>query len=195
MDTNQVVQKIISEAQAKANQIKAEADIKINALKAQADNELSQFQLETQRLSQKALSESKDRILAAARMAASKMETETKRMLLNRVIEKTADNIKSMKDDQYLNLMEGLIIASVKTGNEELIVGKNEKRINDGFVAKINQKLGDKGKIKISPEKTDIDAGFILRQGKSQVNASIDVMLKVAAQRLEGKLAIQLFGK
>ncbi len=194
MDTNQVVQKIISEAQAKASQIKAEADIKINALNAEAHKELAEFEQETQRLSLKALSESKDRILASARMAALRQQTETKRMLLNNVIKKTTEKIVSMKDADYLGLMEDLIIASVKAGDEEVVIGENETRINSSFIARVNQKLGSKGNLRIADKKADIEAGFILRQGKRQVNASLDVMLKVAAQQLEGKLAQQLFG-
>ncbi|HBG26639.1 MAG: hypothetical protein A2Y10_04630 [Planctomycetes bacterium GWF2_41_51] len=195
MDTNQVVQKILNEAQAQAQKIKAQADEKLNALNAETEKELSSFEQETQRLCEKATLESKERILAGARMAALRQETETKRTLLNKVVEKTAQKIKSMNDDEYLNLIEGLIIASVKTGGEELVIGKNEKRINNDFVSRVNQKLGDKGNLRIADEKADIDAGFILRQGKRQTNASLDVMLKVAAQQLEGKLARQLFGQ
>jgi V/A-type H+-transporting ATPase subunit E len=194
MDANQVVEKILNEAKAAADKIKAEADAKLNALNAVNAQELSAYEQETQRLCERATAESKERILAGARMAASRQETETKRALLNKVIEKTAEKIKSMNDAEYLDLMEGLIIASVKTGSEELVIGKNEKRINDDFVRKVNQKLGEKGKLQLAGEKIDIEAGFILRQGKRRVNASLDVMLEVSAQELEGKLSEILFG-
>jgi len=194
MDTNQVVQKILSEAQAAADKIKAEADNKVKTIKTANEKELSTFRQETQRLCEKAAKEKKDQILAGVRMAASRQETETKRNLLNKVIEKTAEAIKKLNDAEYLSLMEGLIIASVKTGNEELVVGKQEKRINEAFVRRVNQKLADKGHLSLAADKIDIDAGFILREDKRQINAAIDVMLKFAAQQLEGKLAEQLFG-
>ncbi len=194
MDANQVVEKILNEAKASADKIRGEADAKLNALNAAGRQESSAFEQETQRLCEKAMSESRERILAGARMAASRQETETKRALLNKVIEKTAEKIKAMNDAEYLGLMESLIVASVKTGSEELVIGKNEKRMNDDFVRRVNQKLGEKGKLQMADEKVDIEAGFILRQGKRRINASLDVMLKVAAQELEGKLSEILFG-
>jgi vacuolar-type H+-ATPase subunit E/Vma4 len=163
-------------------------------LKNANEDELSKYRQETERLCTIAAKEKKDRILANARMAASRQETETKRNLLNRVIEKTAEKIKGLSEEEYLALMEGLIIASVKTGSEEIVVGKKEKYINESFVRRVNQKLADKGNLRLAADKADIDAGFILRQGRQRINAALDVMLKSAAQQLEGKLAEQLFG-
>jgi V/A-type H+-transporting ATPase subunit E len=194
MDTNQVVQKILNDAKVAADKIKADADTKLKAFNDANSRELADFEQETQRLCEKVFAENKERILAITRMESSKQETETKRQMLNKVIENTAEKIKSMNDAEYLNLMEGLIIASVKTRSEELVIGKNEKRINEDFVRKINQKLGEKGKLQIAADKADMEGGFILRQGKRRVNASLDVMLKVAAQELEGKLSEILFG-
>jgi V/A-type H+-transporting ATPase subunit E len=193
MDANQVVEKILNEAKAQADKITAEANAKLNALNAEYEQELSAYEQQTQQLCEKAAAESKERILAAARMAAWREETNTKRALLNKVIEKTAEKIRTMDDNEYLNLMENLITCSVTTGSEELVVGKNEWRLNEDFVRRVNQKLGEKGKLRLAEEKIDIDAGFILKQGKKRINASLDVMLKVAAQELEGRLSEILF--
>ena len=194
MDTNQVVQKILNEAKAEADKIKAQADEQLSILNAETQNKLACFEQETAELCGKAAKDSKDKILAQMRMAVKKQETETKRMIINKVIAKSADKIKSMNEAEYLSLMEGLILASVKTGSEELIVDRNEKRINDDFVRRVNQKLSGKGNLHLASERADIGAGFILREGKRQVNASLDVLLKAAAQELEGRLAQILFG-
>jgi V/A-type H+-transporting ATPase subunit E len=193
MDTNQVVQKIQSEANAAAAKIKSEANEKLKSMNLANQEELASYEKQTETLCGKALQESKERILAQARMAALREKTEVKRSLLNKVIEKTAEKIKKMSDAEYLGLIESLISSSVKTGNEEIVIGRNEKHINDDFVRKINQKLGDKGHLKLAGDRTDMEAGFILREGKRRINASLDVMLKVAAQELEGKLSEILF--
>ncbi|MEN6386159.1 MAG: V-type ATP synthase subunit E [Phycisphaerales bacterium] len=194
MDTNQVVQKILNDAKSAADKIKAEADEKLNNLNAANQQTLSNYENETKRLCEKARAESEERILAQARMSALREETEAKRSLLNKVIEKSGQTIKTMNDADYLNLIEGLIQACVKTGNEEIVIGSKEKRINEDFVGRINKKLAEKGKLKLALDKTDMEAGFILREGKRRINASLDVLLKVAAQQLEGKLSQELFG-
>jgi len=194
MDTNQVVEKILAEAAAKAEKIKSQADEKAKAARAADEAELSKYGQETDSLCSTASQEKKDRILASARMAAARQMTEAKRNLLNQVIEKTAEKIKGLGDTEYLSLMEPLIIASVKTGSEEIVVGSKEKRINEDFVRRVNQKLAGKGNLRLAPDRADIEAGFMLRQGKVRVNAALDVMLEFAAEQLEGKLAGQLFG-
>ncbi|MGB8226349.1 MAG: hypothetical protein WCE45_05720, partial [Sedimentisphaerales bacterium] len=120
MDANQVVEKILVQGQAEAEKIKARADEKIKALKEACGEELSKYRQETQRLARIAGEEKKNRVLAAARIAIAKEITETKRNLLNTVIEKTGRNIKNLGDGEYLSIMEGLILRSVKTGNEEV---------------------------------------------------------------------------
>jgi V/A-type H+-transporting ATPase subunit E len=196
MDANQVVQKILAQARAEAEKIKAEANEKIKTLKAANEEELSRYRQESQRLAPIAGEEKKNRVLAAARIAIAREMTETKRKLLNTAIEKAGQKIKSLNDGEYLSIMEGLILRSVKTGNEEVVIGRNEKRINENFIGNINQKLAGagKGNLRLAPDRADIEAGFILRQNKMQVNAGLDVLLKVAGEQLEGKLAEQLFG-
>jgi V/A-type H+-transporting ATPase subunit E len=194
MDANQVVQKILAQAQAEAEKIKAQADEKLKALNSAGEGELSKYRQETERLARIAGEAKKTTVLAAARIAIAKEMTETKRKLLNAAIEKAGQNIKSLGDGEYLSIMEGLILRSVKTGNEELVIGRNENRINENFIRSINKNLADKGNLRIASDRADIDAGFILRQNRTRVNAGLDVMLKVAGEQLESKLAEQLFG-
>lgn len=194
MDANQVVQKILAQGQAEAEKIKAQADEKIKALKAAGEQELSKYSQQTDRLAHTAAEEKKARVLAAARIAVAGEITGTKRKLLNMVIEKAGQKIKSLSDGEYLALMESLILASVKTGSEEVVIDRTEKRIDENFIRNINQKLAGRGNLRIAPDRADIKAGFILRQDRMRVNAALDVLLKLAAQQLEGRLAEQLFG-
>ena len=194
MDANQVVEKILAQARAEAEKIKAQADEKIKAFNSAGEEELSKYRRETERLAHIAGEEKKATVLAAARIAIAKEMTEAKRKLLNTAIEKAGQKIKSLNDGEYLPIMEGLILRSVKTGNEELVIGRNENRINENFIRSINKKLADKGGLRIASDRADIDAGFILRQNRTRVNAGLDVMLKVAGEQLESKLAEQLFG-
>jgi V/A-type H+-transporting ATPase subunit E len=194
MDANQVVEKILAEAAAEAETIKAEADEKIKALKAAGQEELSKYRRETERLARTAGEERKATILASSRIAIAKEMTETKRNLLDTAIEKAGQQIKNLDNKEYLSIMENLILRAVKTGNEEVVIGKTEKHIDENFIRNINQRLGDKGNLHIASDRVDIEAGFILRQNRIRVNAGLDVMLKVAAGQLESRLAKQLFG-
>ena len=81
-------------------------------------------------------------------------------------------------------------------GEEEVIVDKGERRIDQQMINKVNQKLGpgSKGNLKLSDEKQNLGAGFVLRQGRIKNNVSIDVLLNQARKELEIQLAKELFG-
>jgi V/A-type H+-transporting ATPase subunit E len=196
MNANQVIEKILAEGQAEAERIKSQADEKIKTLKAAYEKELAEYKHQTQQLAQAAAEERKNRVLANARINITKEITETKRKLLDSVIKQAGEKIKNLNDQEYLSIMENLILRSVKTGDEEIVIGKEERRINESFINRINQKLAatSKGNLHLANDRADIEAGFILRQGKKRTCASLDVLLKVASQQLEGKLAEQLFG-
>jgi len=198
MDANQVVEKILSEAQAGADKIKSAAEQKAGAFRQTGDAQLAEYQRQTEQLVLAAETEEKNRVLATARLAAGKELIQTKRDLLDSVIERAGQTIKKLGDAEYLSLMESLMLKAVRSGSEEIIIDKNETRINEAFVSKINQKLSAEGKnggLHLSADRADIKAGFILKQDKTSVNAALDVLLKQAAGELEGKLAELLFGR
>ena len=91
--------------------------------------------------------------------------------------------------------MTGLIKRAVETGDEEIIIGKKESRINEAFISKINKTLGSgfKGNFRLSAERADIAGGFILSRGKVQVNASTDVLIESLRESMEMELSQILF--
>ena len=198
MDANQVVEKILSEAQAGADKIKSAANQKADAFRQSGDAQLAEYQRQTEQMVLAAEMEEKNRVLAKARFAAGKELVQTKRDLLNSVIDRAGQTVKKLGDAEYLSLMESLMLRAVRSGSEEVVVDKNETRINDTFVSRINKKLSAESKnggLRLSADRADIKAGFILKQDKTRVNAALDVLLKQAAGELEGKLAEMLFGQ
>ena len=87
------------------------------------------------------------------------------------------------------------MIKAVETGSEEVIVGKNENRIDSNFIKQVNRQLGPgyKGNLHLSDEKADISGGFILRRGKVQINASTEVLIGNVREDLEIQIAGELF--
>jgi vacuolar-type H+-ATPase subunit E/Vma4 len=106
-----------------------------------------------------------------------------------------AEKIMNMDAADYQGLMEKLILSAVQSGDEELVVDKNEGRIDAGFVERLNSKLSDKGHLKLSDSRADIGAGFILQKGRVRVNGSLKVLIDTARENLQTALAGELFGQ
>lgn len=195
MEAEQVIGKILSEAQVEADKIKSEAQEKLSAEQAQLDNELSEYKTQTNELSKKAGEDKKARMLAAARMDIAKKYLAEKGKLLQEVFDKAKEQVAKMPDDQYRQLMKKLMTAAVETGDEEVVVDVNEKRIDHEFIKQVNRELGPgfHGNLRLSEERETIGGGFVLRRGRIRNNVSLAVLLEQAKKELEIDLARELF--
>ena len=195
MDSEQVVSKILSEARAEAEKITGQAKSRTEELSSELEGELSAYKKATEELAAKEAQDKRERMLAGARMDNRKADLAGKVGVLNEVFAKAKEKINSLGDKDYHQLVEQLMLKAVETGDEEVIVGKKEKRIDHEFVKQVNRKLGSgfKGNLRLGTENADIDGGFILRRGKVQINVSTDVLLERIREELEIELAAELF--
>jgi len=195
MNAEQVVQKILAEANAEAEKIVHDAKAKAAEQASQLEREMTDFDAETGRLAEAAAEDKLQRMLANARMANVKQTLAAKVAILDDVFEQAKKAVNMLPDDAYLSLMTTLMKRSVETGDEEVIVGKNEKRINEQFISHLNRELGAgfKGNLRLSSRRADIAGGFILSRGKVQINAGIDVLIESLRESMETELAQMLF--
>jgi len=195
MESEQVTGKILADARAEAEKIKAQSDKKQAAEQAKLNNEIKEYTSRTEVLAKKAAEDKKARMLSAARMDIAKQYLGEKRKLLDEVFDKARGQFFKLSDDEYKALIKKLMLAAVETGDEEVVVGKNEKRIDFEFIKQVNTELGPGfgDNLRLSEQKQDIDGGFILRRGRLQNNVSIDVLLGEAREALEIEFGQELF--
>ncbi len=197
MNAEQVVEKILSEAGAEAEQIKAAAAEKCAVAETELNSELADYEKQTQGLAEQAAEDKKARMLATANMEIKKEYLAAKVALLDEVFGKVRERIKGLSDSEYENLITSLMIKAVESGDEQVIVGAAEERINHSLIKQVNRKLGPgyKGNLSLSGDRVNIGAGFILKRGKIQVNVSIDVLLTEARDKFEMELIEELFAE
>lgn len=195
MEAQQVINKILSEAQSEADKIKSDAQEKQSALTTEFDKQLSEYKSQTDTLAKKAGEDKKSHMLAAARMDITKKYLAEKRKLLQEVFDRAREKLVSMPDEQYKQLMLKLLKTAVETGDEEVIVDENEKRIDHEFIKQVNRELGPgyHGNLRLSDDKEPIGGGLVLRRGKIRNNVSLAVLLDGARKDLEIELAKELF--
>ena len=196
MEAQQVIDKILSDAKAEAARILQQARQKEADEQASLDRELGEYTNATQQLAEKAAEEEKAHLLAAARMEIAKLHLAEKRKILDEVFDQARSRIQNMPDGDYRSLMKKLMLEAVETGDEQVVVGRNENRIDMDFIKDVNRELGPgfKGNLSLVQDERDTGGGFILRRGKIKTNVSIDVLLDQARKSLEIELARDLFG-
>jgi V/A-type H+-transporting ATPase subunit E len=197
MEAQQVIEKILAEAKAEAGRIKKAASEKEAAEQAKQAVELKEYKKQTKALAQKAGEDRKLHLLAGARMEAAKEFLAEKRKILDEVFSKAQEKLGKLPDEEYRKIMKKLMLEAVETGDEEVIVGKGEKRIDQDLIKEVNSELGGgyKRELRLSSEREDLGGGFILRRGKIKTNVSTEVLLAEARKELEIELAKELFKK
>ncbi len=195
MEAEQVTEKILAEANAEAEKIKSEAEQKQTEEQAKLDEQLAEYKKRTKDLIEKAAKDEKSHILAATKMALAKQFLAEKRKILDEVFATALKQLQNLPDEQYRNLMTKLMLESTETGEEQVIIDKNEKRIDQQLIDKVNEQLSPdkKGNLKLSEVKEEIGGGFILRRDKIKTNVTFDILLNKARNDLEIELAKQLF--
>ncbi|MBN1806558.1 MAG: hypothetical protein JW837_15020 [Sedimentisphaerales bacterium] len=195
MESEQVVQKILADARAEADMIKKQADKKEADEHAKLSGQLDEYRNQTTTLARQAGDDEKSHILATARMNIAKEYLAEKRKILNEVFEQARQQLQNLPDEEYKGLIKKLLLAAIETGDEKIIVDTNESRINHDFIKYLNRELGPgyKGNLKLSDDKQNIGAGFILSRGKVKTNVSIGVLLGQARKELEIQLGKELF--
>ena len=195
MEAVQVVEKILADAKAEAEKIKKQTGANEAAEKARLTEQLDEYNKQTRILAKKAGEDEESHILAAARMDIAKQLLAEKRRILDEVFEQARQQVHNMPEQEYHALCTKLLLEASETGDEEIVVDKNEKRINQDFVDQVNRQLSSKGKgeLKLSEQKQDIGAGFILKRGQIKTNVSLNVLLDQARKELEIDLAKELF--
>ena len=195
MEAEQVTEKILADARGQADKIKKAADEREAGEQAQLQEQVDEYKKQTEVLAKKEGKDKKAHLLAAARMEIAKEYLAEKRAILDEVFEQARGRLRNLPDDDYRSFWGKLMLAAVETGDEEVIVDKNEKRIDRKFIEDINNQLGagGKGNLRLSDEKLNLAGGFILRRGKIKKNISLDVLLAGARRELETELAKELF--
>jgi V/A-type H+-transporting ATPase subunit E len=191
MNAEPVLEKILSDARAEADKIKKEAEAKLTQERVETDKRLEEYRKQTDALAKKAGADAKSQVLSAVRMELAKENLAEKAKMLDEVFSKAEQQLKTMPDEQYRSLMTKLMADSAQTGDEEVIIDTNEKRIDQSLINEVNSRR--KSNLKLAGQRENIAGGFILKKGKIKNNCSLNVLLSRARGELEIELAKQLF--
>lgn len=179
-------QKLVENAQAQARDIKVEYK--------QKSEEMLNDILDK---AGKAAEEKKRRILSMAQLENRKALLQAKQEIIDEVFKKAKVKLEKMPDEKYLDLMTDMLLKSVITGNEEVVISEHDKnRITQDFLAKINKTLKDSGKqgnLRISKTPGRMIGGFILKSEDLEVNSTLDSLINIEREELETEIAKILF--
>jgi len=181
-DAEEAARKILAEGQTAADEVAADGRERAEALKGQLRARAEQH-----------AQEERNRITTLARLSARRELLDEKQALIDRVFDEAARRISGMNKSDYREFIAGFLKNTVETGEEEVLIGESEKRIDQAFLDSVSKRLGKGIGLKLSSERRPIDGGFILRSGRVETNCALATILRDARERLEIDVAAILF--
>ena len=191
MDGEQVIEKILSDAKAEAAKIKNEAMALLAQKRAEVDKHLDEYRKQTEALAQKAGENARQQVLSTARMELAKEYLAEKAKLLDEVFAEAQKRLNQMADAEYRSLVAKQMADAVESGDEEVIIDTNERRIDQSLIDQVNGIR--KSNLKLAGQREPIGGGFILKKGNIKNNCSRSVVLSRIINELEIELAKTLF--
>jgi V/A-type H+-transporting ATPase subunit E len=192
-----ICRRIEADARAKAEKISAEAAKKADIILSEAEKEAEKRREQILERAQKEAEEQKRRILGIARLDARKQMLAAKQELIKEALQQALEALMNLDEQDYFAVIKKMLLASIKTGEEVVILSPRDKaRIPKNFWKEIQGELaaaGHKDKLLISKETFEISGGFILRSGGVEINNSFDSLLEMYRDELEMEAAAILF--
>ncbi len=194
MAVDDILKKIKADAEESAREIVAagrkDADEVLGAARARVESEREKMQAKARQRAD----EERNRIITLARLSARRDLLNEKQTLIDRVYDQTRKKILGMGRDEYRRFIGAFLKDAVETGDEEVIIGEGETRIDQAFLDEISKSLGLSRPLRLSSERRKIGGGFVLRSGKIETNCALDTILRDARATFEADVAGILFG-
>ena len=138
-----------------------------------------------------------ERLGHVASLEAKKKVLTVKQELVSKSFERAAEQLVSLPEADYIALLTRLAAEASRTGNEEIVLNKNDReRVGAAVCDKANNALKERGKaagLKLSNQTRSMRGGLILVSGDIEVNCSIDALISQYKNELSSKVAAVLF--
>ena len=190
-----ITQRIETDTQAEIDRIlgdaRAEADDITDRYQAQANNEAAELAAKNQ----KAAAEREERLVSTAQMEARKVGLAAKQEMVEKAYDLALEKLCSMPDEKYVQTVADLLVQAAPNGRGAVIFAPAEKkRIGEAAVRAANEKLRG-GKLTLAEETRPLKGGFILSDGKVEVNCSFDTLVRLQKAETAGAAAKRLFSE
>lgn len=183
--------KIETDARKEAEGILEKARTEAHQILADADSTKEQIAREYRERLDKDHPEILRRREIVAQLDVKKLRLEARRTLIEEAFQSACQYLGKLPKEQYASFAETLLKNAVSSGKESVLVGPNESVINQAWLDSFNEREGTK--LTLSREKAKTDAGFVVRNGRVDINCSFKMLVDWLREELETDVVSRLF--
>lgn len=183
--------RISAEAQDQIRAIEAENDARVAEITGKAEAEVKAIRDSYGERLSKEEPEVARRRKIVAELDAAKVDLGVRQTLVGEAFESSLRQLAEMPRDQYVAFANRLMEQAVRTGHEVVLVGRGEKHLDKSWLDEYN--TAHQTSLVLSPDRLSISGGFVLRDGRIDVNCSWDMLLEDIRSEIESEVVKKLF--
>lgn len=188
MGKEDIVERIISDAEEEARKIVAAAEEKAAQTIAKAEQEAKRARIGTEAEVAEKVKGILDGKAATARLDCAKIMLGAKREVIDKAYARALELLIGLDKGDCLSLAESLLNLYAEEG-DRIMFAENYRYAEDVIKLKV---VKDK-KLEVSPVRADLDGGFILVGKDSDKNLSYGALLSADREEKQAEIAAQIF--
>lgn len=190
MGKEAIIDKIVSDAELRANAMTGEAQAKAGDILAEAASQCKiyydQSRADIDRLKKDAAARGE----TVAELDAKKLMLNAKAEILNKVFARALEKARSLDKATYKKLISGML-SEAQDGDTVTVSERESGIVTEKFIAEFAQKRGIK--LKLSKEKGSFDGGIVLSGGGVDKNLTLEVEIALLRDACEAEIAKEMF--
>ncbi len=183
--------KINEEARNQIDAILSEGEKQRAAVMKKADDQVRALQTSYKERFAKEEPEIQKRREIVAGLDAAKVDLGIKQQLIGEAFDGALRQLVGLAKDKYLAFVQSLLEKAVESGNEVVLIGKNEKHIDGAWVDGYNSAHGTH--LALAEARLPITGGFVLRKENIDTNCSWDMLIRDVRPEIEADVVKRLF--
>lgn len=184
MSLENIISKILHDAQEKAENIKKEVQKTASLIMKEAQEKAQAISWEIVKNTKQKISVENRRFEVSQAIEYKKEILNKKQMLIDEVFKKAKEELINLKETEFVSLINLMLLNSVETGDEVIVMSRRDKG-----------RLGKIGDLKIRAQDNLKDGTFIIEAKNTRLDISLDSVLRELREELVGDVAKILFRK
>ena len=185
-----ITARIEADGKAEAERILSDAQREAERITARYEAEAASIRAELAERNERSAAERKERLIGAAQMEGRALQLEAKQAMVDRAYAAALEKLQSLSEKEYTALLASLLRRASVSGGGEVIVSPEGRQAARRAVEKANAAGGD---LYLAEETRPIGRGFILREGRTEVNCAFDMLVRLHREQTAGAVAKLLF--
>lgn len=193
-NVNNLTSKILKDAEERKENILASAEEEKNKILSKKIAKAHEIEKEIIQKAEVEAKGKKERILSSATLKVRNNKLFAKQEVIKEIFEKSIDALINISGEDFLGFIKESILSLGVIGEQTLILNKAGMELVDlTFIYDLNQALGNKGNVKLSPNVGNFKGGFILESNGIEINNTYEALVGSLRDELEFEVARVLF--